>query len=95
MLVKNNLKGSIPQEISLLQELTLLNIAVNDISGPLPPLDNLVNLTYILINNNDFDGVIPNISTLSNLNSLYISDNDFQGDLFKKKNKPNLGIFKI
>ena len=94
-IVKNNLKGAIPDELSLLSELTVLNICVNDISGPLPPLNNLVNLTHILINNNDFDGVIPNISTLSNLHTLDISDNDFQGNLFDVGNLTQLKTFKV
>jgi hypothetical protein len=95
LLVDNNLKGLIPFEVGLLGELTVLNVGVNDISSPLPSLENLSNLTEIVINNNDFDGKIPNFSTLSRLQTLDISNNEFEGTLFDVWNLTELKSFKV
>ena len=91
--VDNNLKGLIPYEVGLLTELTTMNFAVNDISGSLPPLNNLTNLTQVILNNNDFDGAMPDFSALSHLQVLDVSNNEFGGNIFDVTNLTDLRKF--
>eukprot|EP00956_Cyclotella_meneghiniana_P017936 scaffold29579_cov60-Cyclotella_meneghiniana.AAC.2 len=76
-------------------QLTILNVADNHVSSPLPPLNNLVNLTQIVMNHNDLDGLIPDLSALSHVNTLDLSDNEFQGNLFDVSNLTQLQTFKV
>ena len=57
----NNLKGSIPEEFSLLKELVFLDLKDNALMGTIPPLvfDSLVHLMEFNVRNNGLGGILP------------------------------------
>lgn len=85
----------LPLEVSLLSELTVFNVGMNDLSSPLPPLENLLNLTEVIINSNDFDGIMPSFESSTRLQTLDFSNNEFRGTLFNVDKLPELKTFKV
>jgi Leucine-rich repeat (LRR) protein len=85
----------LPSEVSLLSKLTLLDVGINDLSSPLPPLENLINLTEVDIKSNYFDGIMPRFEKLTHLQTLDFSNNEFEGTLFDADNLTELKTFKI
>ena len=78
-LAQNGLKGPLPGELGLLDQLTELHLAVNDLSGSLP--DNLGSLTLLreldLRYNRRLRGALPaDMSSLSRLESLRLDGTD-------------------
>ena len=78
-LANNGLKGSLPGELGLLDQLTELHLAVNDLSGSLP--DNLGSLTLLrsldLRHNSRLRGALPaDMTGLSRLESLLLEGTD-------------------
>mmetsp|Transcript_25138 Transcript_25138/g.52562 ORF Transcript_25138/g.52562 Transcript_25138/m.52562 type:complete len:1211 (-) Transcript_25138:78-3710(-) len=96
MLADNNLRGTFPAEIGLLQELTELDFEVNDMQGNVPStLGSLTNITHLKLNGNDFSGPIDSVAGLSNLKYLDLSSNDLTGSLIDTSNLTKLEIFKV
>ncbi|KAK9740996.1 hypothetical protein RND81_03G074900 [Saponaria officinalis] len=65
----NNITGSIPSTLGLVQTLEAVRFDRNSLSGPLP--DNLNNLTHInelVLSNNAFTGLVPDLTSLDSLN---------------------------
>ena len=58
----NQLKGSLPTELAHLSHLTLLGLESNELTGPIPNLENLVDLLYMNLNANSLTGTISRLS---------------------------------
>jgi len=82
-LVDENLKGAIPSEISLLVDLDVINLSLNEIAGTIPPdLGNLTKLTDLSLLGNALSGSLPiELGNLINLKTLELSDNVINGTI--------------
>jgi Leucine-rich repeat (LRR) protein len=81
-LAKNNLIGSIPEELIALDHLESLVLSSNRLSGRLPILKGLSTLKRIDWQNNVLEGFIPpSYNQMSALTSLNIADNKLSGSL--------------
>ena len=79
----NNLKGELPAELGLMQELRVLHLEGNDLSGGIPwQLGGLVHLRELRLNFNELTGPIPSqLGDLSDLEELHLNDNDLSGEI--------------
>lgn len=80
----NNLQGSIPLDLSLLEDLKILNLASNALAGPIPTtIANLGGLTTVVLTNNALTGDMSGIdfSKLSAVQILDVASNNLQGAL--------------
>lgn len=84
-LSNNNLKGTIPVEISGLTELTSLKLWSNELGGELPSsISKLYKLKELIISNNHFEEKFPDeLYQLRELETLSLSNNKFVFDLKK------------
>eukprot|EP00735_Rhodelphis_limneticus_P009520 TRINITY_DN2789_c0_g2::TRINITY_DN2789_c0_g2_i1::g.27606::m.27606 TRINITY_DN2789_c0_g2::TRINITY_DN2789_c0_g2_i1::g.27606 ORF type:complete len:596 (-),score=132.76,sp/C0LGQ5/GSO1_ARATH/30.11/3e-28,sp/C0LGQ5/GSO1_ARATH/28.72/2e-20,sp/C0LGQ5/GSO1_ARATH/28.48/3e-18,sp/C0LGQ5/GSO1_ARATH/26.23/1e-17,sp/C0LGQ5/GSO1_ARATH/26.06/2e-14,sp/C0LGQ5/GSO1_ARATH/34.10/5e-14,sp/C0LGQ5/GSO1_ARATH/24.45/2e-13,sp/C0LGQ5/GSO1_ARATH/24.01/6e-13,sp/C0LGQ5/GSO1_ARATH/23.84/6e-13,sp/C0LGQ5/GSO1_ARATH/29.10/4e-11,LRR_4/P len=83
-LVRNNLGGTIPEEISQLTSITLLNLFENNITGTIPAaaLSKLPYLQFVSLQNNNLSGTISaEFGDFPNLISLSVSDNQLEGTI--------------
>lgn len=82
-LKENNLTGSIPPEIGLLDSLKILKLHANQLTGSIPPeLSNCTSLRDLYLNDNQLNGVIPaELSNLENLPRLDLQDNELSGNI--------------
>ena len=80
-LPNNNLKGTIPSEIGLLEKLNYLELNLNHLSGEIPEsIVNIENLCELTLSSNDFTGEIPSwLGKLKNLAYLFLDNNSFTG----------------
>ncbi len=81
-LSRNNLQGSIPETISALTGLTLLNLETNSLGGSSIPasIGDLSKLIELYLNDTGLQGVIPvEMGQLSELQSLVLDDNLLNG----------------
>ncbi|PIN10653.1 Serine/threonine protein kinase [Handroanthus impetiginosus] len=78
-----NINGSIPESISTLEYLTVLDLSFNSFSGNFPTaILNCSKLQYLDLSQNLFVGNIPaNIDLLKSLQHLDLSANNFTGDI--------------
>ncbi|KAA8530693.1 hypothetical protein F0562_005373 [Nyssa sinensis] len=73
-----NLKGTLPSNLSSLTELKRLELQWNNISGPLPSLNGLSSLQVLMLSNNQFSSIpIDFFSGMSSLQSVEIDNNPF------------------
>jgi hypothetical protein len=80
----NNLQGSIPRDLSMLEFLLVLNLSSNKLTGTLHPEINWLEfLQELYLNNNELSGNLEqlDLSLMTNLNSLDLSFNQFSGEL--------------
>ena len=79
----NNLRGTLPSEISGLIALQELDLEDNQISGPIPSTVGLLsNLEELDLSKNDMTGTIPvQLGNLDDLDVLDLSDNNFAGSI--------------
>ena len=77
------LSGSIPDEISYLDELRDLRLLGNELNGHIPTnFGELTNLEYLDLSYNNLNGEIPNsFGNLINLTDLYLSQNNLNGEI--------------
>jgi Leucine-rich repeat (LRR) protein len=72
---RNNLIGTLPEELALLTALELINLSVNDIQGTLPPnFGDLHHLLDFYMHYNNLDSIIPeSIGNLTRLGTISVS----------------------
>ncbi|MCH94957.1 LRR receptor-like serine/threonine-protein kinase FLS2-like, partial [Trifolium medium] len=77
----NNFSGNIPNEITKLFGLVVLNLSRNHITGEIPgTMSNLLQLSSLDLSNNQLSGTIPSsLSSLSFLGSLDLANNNLLG----------------
>jgi hypothetical protein len=83
-MAQNNLRGLIPQEIGLLNDLQRLNLSYNQFLGTIPvELGNLQNVQVLDLSHNQLSGTIPPTlgTQLISLESVNVSYNDLNGSL--------------
>ncbi|XP_038682114.1 probable leucine-rich repeat receptor-like protein kinase At5g49770 isoform X3 [Tripterygium wilfordii] len=74
----NQLTGSIPSTLVLVQTLEVLRFDRNSLSGSVPSnFNNLTSLHELFLSNNKLSGPMPNLTGLNYLNSLDLSNNSF------------------
>ncbi|XP_024156412.1 probable inactive receptor kinase At5g67200 [Rosa chinensis] len=78
-----SLRGTLaPHTLSLLDQLRVLSLHNNSLSGPLPNLSSLSNLKYLFLNRNSFSGSFPpSLLALHRLRALDLSHNNFTGSI--------------
>eukprot|EP00658_Telonema_sp_P-2_P042027 TRINITY_DN3011_c0_g1_i14.p1 TRINITY_DN3011_c0_g1~~TRINITY_DN3011_c0_g1_i14.p1 ORF type:complete len:1238 (+),score=210.98 TRINITY_DN3011_c0_g1_i14:106-3819(+) len=79
----NNLRGTIPGELSDLTRLQTLELYDNSLSGTVPnELSSLVDLSDLAVDNNSLSGTIPdNFGELAMLQHLYLDTNSLSGTI--------------
>ena len=82
-LAGNDLAGTIPGEIGLLEALDYLGLDGNELTGPIPPeLGNLTALYALDLHNNELAGPIPpELGNLTALNALNLHNNRLTGSI--------------
>lgn len=82
-LKKNNLTGTLPNEIGNFEKLTHLDLYNNNLSGEIPnSLENLHNLEWLKLSRNNFSGNIPTeITRLFKIEHLMLSNNKLSGEI--------------
>jgi Leucine-rich repeat (LRR) protein len=83
-LTRNGLSGHIPNELGLLEGLTLLRLARNAINGTIPEAlsTSLTSIAQLDLSANNLSGTVPTgIGNLKNLNSLELFDNALTGTI--------------
>ena len=80
---RNNLKGSLPTELSRLGALRRLDLSRNELSGGIPPeLGNLGELRTLGLSENQLNGSIPpDLGRLERLEFIWIGNNQLTGTL--------------
>ena len=68
IIVGNNLKGTLPNELNYFSEMVVLNMFYNKLTGSIPDLSYLVNLEQLDLDGNELSGSTP--ASLFNLPSL-------------------------
>jgi Leucine-rich repeat (LRR) protein len=78
----NEISGLLPDELSKLSGLKILDLSDNRISGHLPSfLGNLLSLETLRLKSNSLSGHLPNFYNLTNLTTLDLSYNSFSGSI--------------
>ena len=80
---RNNLVGTLPEEIADLRFLQTLDLEIGELSGPIPnSITTLTDLTNLNLRNNEFTGPIPSaIGNLTNLRRLRLGSNELTGQI--------------
>ncbi len=81
-IVNNGMNGTIPENISELEELKALILSFNNISGELPSsISMLENMDHLSFFSNELEGDIPDMSNLNTMDELNLGDNNFSGPI--------------
>jgi Leucine-rich repeat (LRR) protein len=80
---RNNLVGTLPEEMGNLKNLKILELKMNQISGTIPAsIWDLTDLTWLSLRSNQLIGTIPaEIGNLTNLKVLYLFENQLEGSI--------------
>ena len=74
--------GSIPSEFGNLVNLTVLQLHINILSGPIPDLSRLTKLQWLSLYENNLSGDLPSwLPQLTTLTNVYLYDNQLTGSL--------------
>ena len=78
----NFLRGTVPEEISLLTQLQLLEISDNRLTGYIPlSITTMTKISALLMGFNDFQGPLPSgIGNMAHLNNLDFNSNALSGE---------------
>ena len=85
LLYINNLSGTLPSTLNQLPALTLVSVAGNRLTGPIPDLSGLTALEGFYAGGNQLSGSIPDLSGLTALRDFYVHNNQLTGPI------PDLG----
>lgn len=82
-LTSNQLQGTIPDELQLLDRLILLDLSNNALTGEIPTqLGSLSNTKYLLLHKNALTGTIPEeLKHMTSAFEIYLSENDLTGTI--------------
>ncbi|CAK7357242.1 unnamed protein product [Dovyalis caffra] len=82
LLDSNQLSGSIPSTLELVQTLEVIRLDRNSLTGPiLWNFTNLPSLSQLYLSNNKFSGKMPDLSRMNLLTYLDLSNNSFDASL--------------
>lgn len=83
VLENSNLNGTLdPTVINKLDQLRVLSLKGNSITGPIPDLSNLASLKSIYLNDNEFNGDVPvSLTRLNWLKVIVLSGNRISGNI--------------
>ncbi|KAB5574522.1 hypothetical protein DKX38_001716 [Salix brachista] len=90
LLHDNNLTGSIPSTLGLVQSLEAVRFEGNSLTGPVPSnLNNLTRVRTLILSNNKLTGPVPNLTGMAYLNYLDLSNNNisFYPETPERRNK--------
>ncbi|CAN8266853.1 unnamed protein product [Cochlearia groenlandica] len=77
-LKQKSIRGTLPSDLQKLTELTVLELFLNQISGPIPDLSGLTRLQKLNLHDNLFDSVPKNLfSGMSSLQEAFLENNPF------------------
>ena len=74
-----HLTGEIPA--LNLPVVTTITLSFNQLTGPIPSLDQVPKLGFLQLNGNNLEGTIPSLQNVPELNRLFLSDNQLTGPL--------------
>ncbi|XP_021769122.1 probable leucine-rich repeat receptor-like protein kinase At5g49770 [Chenopodium quinoa] len=78
ILNENQLNGSIPETLGLVQNLTVIRLDRNSLSGSVPQnLSMLTNVSELYLANNNLSGSIPDLTRMTLLTFVDLSNNNF------------------
>ncbi len=78
----NNLVGTIPAAVGLLDEIRILDLSDNSLEGGIPPETFVSTLDSLFLGNNDLGGEIPEeIGEPTGLATIGLADNDLEGEI--------------
>ncbi|CAB9519411.1 Leucine Rich Repeat [Seminavis robusta] len=82
-LLRNRLEGSIPNELSLLSNVGVVDLSGNELKGSMPyTIGNMNNLTSLVLDDNQLSGQIPSeMGLLTSLRRFSAQDNSLNGTL--------------
>jgi len=79
---KSKLEGAVPSTFSSLNNMTLMDLSENDLTGTIDFLENYNNLEGLALSNNKFSGDVPSaLWKKTKLTTLILDDNDFTGEI--------------
>ncbi|PQM34328.1 putative leucine-rich repeat receptor-like protein kinase [Prunus yedoensis var. nudiflora] len=79
---RNNLTGSIPSTLGLVQSLQAVRLDRNSLNGSVPSnLKNLSNIAELHLSNNQLTGPVPNLTNLSSLCYVMMENTRLQGEV--------------
>eukprot|EP00258_Populus_trichocarpa_P039785 XP_024455804.1 probable leucine-rich repeat receptor-like protein kinase At5g49770 isoform X3 [Populus trichocarpa] len=82
LLHDNNLTGSIPSTLGLVQTLEAVRFEGNSLTGPVPPnLNNLTTVKTLILSNNKFTGPVPNLTGMAYLSYLMMENTGLEGQI--------------
>ncbi|KAA8529689.1 hypothetical protein F0562_034211 [Nyssa sinensis] len=77
-----NMNSKIPSELKSMEGLTELWLDSNSLTGPIPEMNNLVNLKIVHLENNRLTGPLPSyLGSLPSLRELYVQNNSLSGEI--------------
>ncbi|VVB03830.1 unnamed protein product [Arabis nemorensis] len=77
-LKQKGIRGTLPSNLQNLSELTVLELFLNQISGPIPDLSGLTRLQTLNLHDNLFDSVPKNLFTgMNSLQEVFLENNPF------------------
>ncbi|KAF7842841.1 putative leucine-rich repeat receptor-like protein kinase [Senna tora] len=83
LLDRNQLTGSIPSTLGLVQSLEVVRFDSNSLTGPVPlNINNLTKVSELYLSNNKLMGPLPNLSGIKSLGYLDMSNNSFDPSEF-------------
>ena len=80
-LIRNNLAGTLPDELGSLTNLRELRLSNNQLSGTIPDLSGLTSLTRLELSYNELSGTISDLGGLTSLQYMNLRNNELSGTI--------------